>query len=185
MKLSLRLLPLFILLFASFRAEAAERKETAQPSLELTPVRLVLGMPKEQVITLLTEYYDLAPWKGGDVPDTWGVGEKNGIHFVVGILAFQNGSLTRAARFWKHEDTDFSVVRTLSNLIGLLRDEGFEDCKISTRKEPQPDSEHDAIVINCGPKGIVVSADAYHHGGKDLQTVEISEELEVAASKRR
>jgi len=135
----------------------AQRKETAPAGyIELTPVRMTLGMPKDRTIALLSEHYDVSPWKGGDIDDTWAVSEKTGHHLVVGTLSFVNGVLIRAARMWDVEDSAYSLAHTVSLLLDHLRDEGFTRCVISTRKAPTPNVETEVLAINCGQKGIIV-----------------------------
>ncbi len=157
----------------------AQRKETAPAGfIELTPVRLTLGMPKDRTLELLSEHYDVGPWKGGDIEDTWGVSDKTGHHFVVGTLSFVNGVLIRATRMWNVEDSSYSLAHTISLLLDHLRDEGFTHCSISTRKAPTPNVETEVLGIDCGQKGIVVQADSFR--GKDAQGVEVMENLEAA-----
>jgi hypothetical protein len=159
-------------------SSAGQAKNSAPAGyIELTPVRLALGMPKDRVIVLLSEQYDVGPWKGGDIDDTWAVSEKTGHHSVVGTLSFVNGVLVRAARMWNIEDSSYSLAHTISLLLDHLRDEGFTHCTISTRKAPTPNVETEVLAINCGQKGIVVQADQFR--GKDAQAVEVMEDLEA------
>jgi hypothetical protein len=175
MKRLSKLLAVAALLLSPARAQ---RKDTAPAGyVELTPVRLTLGMPKDRTIALLSEHYDVGPWKGGDIDDTWAVSEKTGHHFVVGTLSFVNGALIRAARMWDVEDSSYSLAHTLSLLLDHLRDEGFTHCTISTRKAPTPSIETEVLAINCGQKGIVVQADQFR--GKDIQAVQVMENLEA------
>jgi hypothetical protein len=134
-------------------------------------------MSKDRTIVLLSEHYDVSPWKGGDIDDTWAVSEKAGHHFVIGTLGFGNGVLVRATRMWDTEESPYSLAHTISLLLDHLRDEGFTHCTISTRKESAPTVETDVLAINCGQKGIVVQADQSR--GKNLQTVQVTENLEA------
>lgn len=176
MKLSLFAVAALLLFQAVYAT--AQRKEIAPSGyIDLTPVRLTLGMPKDRTIALLSEHYDVGPWKGGIIDDSWGVSEKAGHHFVVGTLSFVNGVLIRAARMWDVEDSSYSLAHTISLLLDHLRDEGFMDCTISTRKAPTPNVETEVLVINCGQKGIIVQADQFR--GKEGQAVEVLENLEA------
>lgn len=159
-------------------AASAQHKNPAPAGyLEFSPVRLTLGMPKDRTIALLSEHYDVSPWKGGDIEDSWGVSEKTGHHFVAGSLSFVNGVLIRAARFWDVEDSAYSLAHTLSLLLDHLRDEGFTQCMISTRKVPTPSVETEVLGIDCGQKGVVVQADRFQ--GKDVKAVLVTENLEA------
>jgi hypothetical protein len=159
----------------------AQHKETTPAGyVEFTPVRVTLGMPKDRTITLLSEHYDVSPWKGGDITDSWGVSEKTGHHFVIGTLGFVNGVLIRAARFWDVEESAYSLAHTLSVLIDHLRDEGFAHCTISTRNAPTPSVETEVIGIKCGQKGIIVQTDQVR--GKEVQTVLLMENLEAEST---
>jgi hypothetical protein len=123
--------------------------------IEFGPVRITLGMPKDRTIALLSEHYDVSPWKGGDKEDSWGVFEKIGDHVAIGALSFVNGVLIRVAKFWDVEDSAYSLAHTMSLLMDHLRDEGFTRCSISTRKAPTPNVETEVLAINCGHKGIL------------------------------
>jgi hypothetical protein len=128
MKLSLFAVAALLLLQAVYAT--AQRKETAPAGyIELTPVRLTLGMPKDRTIALLSEHYDVGPWKGGDIEDSWGVSEKTGPHFVIGTLSFVNGVLIRAARMWDVEDSSYSLAHTISLLLDNLRDDASTDSR--------------------------------------------------------
>jgi hypothetical protein len=178
MNSSLKLFAIASLLLSQCVYAAAQRKETAPAGyIELTPVRVTLGMPKDRTIALLSEHYDVGPWKGGDIDDSWGVSEKTGHHFVVGTLSFVNGVLIRAARMWYVEDSSYSLAHIMSLLLDHLRDEGFTHCTISTRKAPTPNVETEVLGINCGQKGIIVQADQFR--GKEGQEVVVLENLEA------
>lgn len=184
MKFSLKLFAVAALLLSQAANVRAQRKETAPAGyVEFTPVRVTLGMPKDRTIALLSEHYDVAPWKGGDVEDTWAISEKTGHHFVIGTLGFVSGVLIRAARMWDVEDSSYSLAHTMSLLLNHLRDEGFTHCTISTRKAPTPNVETEVLGISCGQKGIIVQADKMR--GKEVQTVEVLENLEAESSPSR
>jgi hypothetical protein len=175
MNSSLKMLAVLLLQAVCARAQ---RKETAPAgNIELTPVHVTLGMPKDRTIALLSEHYDVGPWKGGDIEDAWAVSEKTGHHFVVGTLSFVNGVLIRATRMWDVADSSYSLAHTISLLLDHLRDEGFTHCTISTRKAPTPNVETEVLGINCGQKGIIVQADQLR--GKEAQAVEVMENLEA------
>lgn len=178
MNSSLKILAVAALLFLQAAYATAQRKESAPAGyIELTPVRVTLGMPKDRTIALLSEHYDVGPWKGGDIEDSWAVAEKTGHHVVVGILGFVSGVLIRAARMWDVEDSSYSLAHTMSLLLDHLREEGFTHCTISTRKAPTPNVETEVLGINCGQKGIIVQADRFR--GKDGQAVEVLENLQA------
>jgi hypothetical protein len=181
MKLALNLIAVATFLLSG--AALAQHKNTAAAGyVDFTPVRLTLGMPKDRTIALLSEHYDVSPWKGGDIEDSWGVSEKTGHHFVIGSLSFVNGVLIRAARSWDVEDSAYSLARTLSLLLDHLRDEGFTHCTISARKAPTPSVETEVLGIDCGQKGIVVQADQFR--GKEVQAVRVMENLEAQFTPR-
>jgi hypothetical protein len=165
----------------------AQSKAPPAGFIELTPVRVTLGLPKDRTIALLSEHYDVSPWKGSDVEDSWAVSEKAEPHVVTGSLGFARGVLIRATRFWYLEDSAYSLAHTMSIVLDHLRDEGFTHCSISTRKAPTPSVETEVLGISCGQKGIIVQADQVR--GKVVQTVQVVENLEaeftpIAGSKR-
>lgn len=181
MKLHLNLIAVVVLLLPN--AALAQNKGGAPSGyLDFTPVRLTLGMPKDRTIASLSEHYDVSPWKGGDIEDSWAVSQKTGPHLVKGSLSFVNGVLIRAASFWDIEDSAYALSHTLSLLLDHLRDEGFTHCTISTRKSPTPDVETEVLGIDCGQKGIVVQADKYR--GKDDQVITVMENLEARFTPR-
>jgi hypothetical protein len=178
MKPLLKLLAVATLFLSPAAYVEAQQKETAPAGyVDFTPVRLTLGMPKDRTIALLSEHYDVTPWKGGDIEDSWGVSEKTGHHFVTGSLSFVNGVLIRAAKFWDVEDSAYSLAHTLSLLLDHLRDEGFTHCTISTRKAPTPSVETEVLGIKCGQKGIIVQAEKMR--GREGQSMEVLENLEA------
>ena len=163
---------------------SAQRKDSPPAGyIELAPVRVTLGMPKDRTIALLSEHYDVSPWKGSDVDDSWAVSEKTAPHVVTGSLGFVSGVLIRATRFWYLQDSAYSLAHTMSLLIDHLRDEGFTHCTISTRKAPTPSVETEVLGISCGQKGIIVQADQVR--GKEVQTVQVVENLEAEFTPRR
>jgi hypothetical protein len=175
MRHSLRILAVAVLLFS--QAAVAQPKGTTPAGyIEFVPVRVSLGMPKDRTIALLSEHYDVSPWKGGDVEDSWGISEKTGQHVAIGTLSFVSGVLIRAGRFWNVEDSSYALAHTMSLLISHLHDEGFTHCTISTRQEPSPNVETEVLGINCGQKGVVVQADRR----KDAQGVQVIEDLEAS-----
>jgi hypothetical protein len=179
MKLALRLFAAMTLMIS--QGSLAQRKGTVPAGfIEFTPIRITLGMPKDRTISLLSEHYEVSMWKGGDVEDSWAVSEKTGNHIVLGTLSFVNGVLIWVARFWNVEDSAYSLAHTMSVLIDQLRDEGFANCTIATRKEPTPSVETEVIGINCGQKGIIVQADQIRN--KDVRTVDVLENLEAAVA---
>ncbi|PYV82381.1 MAG: hypothetical protein DMG93_12080 [Acidobacteria bacterium] len=157
---------------------SAQQKNTAQAGyVDLTPVRLSLAMPKDRTIALLSEQYEVTPWKG-DAEDSWAIAEKTGQHVVIGLVCFANSALIRAARFWDVEsDSAYSLAHTISLLLDQLRNEGFTNCTISTRKAPTPSVETEVLGFDCGQKGIVVQADVYR--GKDARAVLVMENLQA------
>src|SRR5271169_5819359 len=104
----------FLLSQAGSVATAQHKATPPQGYIEFTPVHVILGMYKDRTIALLSEHFELNPWKGGDVEDTWAVSEKTGHHFVIGSVGFVNGVLVRAARFWETEDSAYSLAHTMS-----------------------------------------------------------------------
>jgi hypothetical protein len=177
MKPCLRFLAVTSLFLVTVCAAGQRKAGTPAGYVEFVPIRLTLGMPKDRTVALLSERYDVGPWKGGDIEDSWAVSEKAAPHFIIGTLSFVNGVLIRAARFWDVEDSSYSLAHTISLLMDHLRDEGFTNCTISTRKISSPNDEADVIGINCGQKGIVVQADQVR--GKGVQTVQVTENLEA------
>jgi hypothetical protein len=161
---------------AQMKAQAIAKQAT----VEFSPIRLALGTPKERVLTLLAEHYDISPWKGQG-HDFWGVTKKTEPHFLIGTIAFESDRLSFASRMWENSNTAFSVVHVTANLIERLRNEGFSHCLVSTQKESQPDREveRDVISIDCGGKSIAVSSErAKSHKGEESETVDIVERLE-------
>jgi hypothetical protein len=175
MKASLKLLAVATL----FLSHAWAQRKDAPPAgyIEFTPIRVALGMPKDRTIALLSEHYDVSPWKGAQIEDSWAVSEKTGHHTAIGSLSFVNGVLIRAGRFWYIEDSAYALAHTMSILMDHLRDEGFANCAISTRKESTPNAETEVIGVSCGQKGFIVQADQMR--GKEVQIVQVMENLEA------
>jgi hypothetical protein len=179
---------LLALVFVAPNIAPQESAGKVQPHIELGQVRLMPAMPKEHVIELLTESFSVSPWKGGDQNDTWGVAERRaderGAHPVIGYVSFEGGRLVRAGRYWPQTGSGYDVVHTVSNLLVHLREEGFTNCSVSTRKPNQPEIEHDAVLISCGSKGISVDASLSHYRGEPVTGVDIYEELDDLTPKK-
>ena len=143
-----------------------ESKETAGPFLELGPVRLLAGMPRDRAIASLAESYTISPWRNPEGVDTWGVADKNGNHPLVGYVSFESGKPLRAGRYWPQSGSGYDVAHTVSNLLDRFREEGFSHCSVSTRKESRPESDHDILAINCGFKGISLDASRSRYQGR-------------------
>jgi hypothetical protein len=164
-------------------AKAAKSKATKEATIEFSPIHLALGMPKERVLTVLAEHYDISPWKGQG-RDLWGVTKKAEPHFLVGTVSFEANTLSFASRMWENSNTAFSVIHVTANLLARLRDEGFSQCSISTQKESHAENEleREVIMIDCGQKSIAISSDrAKITNGDESETVDIVERLESAA----
>src|ERR1700674_5278813 len=171
---------LLALVFVAPNIATQESAARVQPHIELGPVRLIPAMPKGHAIELLTESFTVSPWKGGDQSDTWGVADRradeHGNHPLIGYVSFEGGRLTRAGKYWPQTGGGYDVVHTVSNLLDHLREEGFTNCSVSTRKPNQPEIEHDAVLISCGSKGISVDASLSHYRGEPVTGVDIYEE---------
>ncbi len=173
----------FLLLQACSNATAQHKASPPEGYIEFAPARVTLGMHKDLTIALLSEHFELNPWKGGDVADTWSVSEKTGHHFVIGSLSFVNGVLMRAVRYWETEDSAYSLAHTMSLMLDHLRDEGFTNCSVSTSKTATPSDEIEDLAFDCGQKGIVVQAQQVR--GKGAQFVQVMENLETEIIPRR
>jgi hypothetical protein len=161
----------------------AERKPSTVATIEFSPIHLALGMPKEQVLTVLAEHYDVSPWKGRGV-DLWGVARQTEPHFLVGTVQFGGNRLSFASRMWENSNTAFSAIHITANLMARLRDEGFSECSVSTEKESEAENERerDSIMINCGQKGVAISSERAKVKGLESETVDIVERLEPVTS---
>jgi hypothetical protein len=185
MKSLLRLFVVSVVAFFFSQAggyATAQHKDAPAGYIEFTPVRVTLGMPKDRTIALLSEHYEVSPWKGGSW-DSWAVLEQEKPHFVTGSISFVNGVLIQATRIWDVEDSAYSLAHTLSLLIDHLRDEGFTHCTIATRKAPTPKVETEVLFIDCGQKGVTVKALQFR--GKEFKGVELKENLEAEFTPRR
>ena len=135
-------------------AKAAEPKGTTEATIEFSPIHLSLGMPKERVLSVLAEHYDISPWKGQG-RDLWGVARQTEPHLLIGTVQFDGNRLSFVSRMWENSNTAFSAIHVTANLMARLRDEGFSECSVSAEKESEAENEmeRDSIMINCGQKG--------------------------------
>lgn len=162
-----------------------EARDAGRPVLELGPVRLLAGMPREQVIASLAESYTISPWKNPEGVDTWGVANRSGNHPMVGYVSFEAGKLVRAGRYWPQSGLGYDVVHTVSILLERFREEGFSKCTVSARKENRPEGDHDISAINCGLKGISLDASLNHFQGEQVAGVDAYEEIIYSDPGRR
>lgn len=102
-----------------------ESRNVERPFIEIGPVRLLAGMPRDQVIASLAESYVVSPWKNPEGTDTWGVADRNGNHPLVVYVYFEAGKLVRAGRYWPQSGSGYDVAHTVSSLLDRFREEGF------------------------------------------------------------
>ena len=176
---------LLLLIFSSASTANGESRATVQPFLELGPVRLLAGTPRDKVIASLAESYTISPWKNPEGVDTWGVASRIGNHPVVGYVTFESGKLVRAGRYWPQSGSGYDVAHTVSSLLARFREEGFSKCSVSTRKENRPEGDHDILAINCGLKGISLDASLSQFQGQPVTGVDVYEEIIYADPARR
>jgi hypothetical protein len=181
-----------LLLALTFAAGYTARNGTenaVHASIELGPVRLIAGMPRDQAIALLAESYTISPWKNPEGSDTWGIADRradeHGNRPLVGYVSFEGGKLLRAGKYWPQSGSGYDVVHTVSNILDDLRKEGFSRCSVSNRKENQPDREHDILAINCGFKGISLDASLSHDQGESATGVDVYEEIADGVAGKR
>ena len=187
-KRAILILPLLLVAFAA-GPEAHDAANTTEPYLEFGSVHLVAGMPRERAIALLAESYTISPWKNPDGMDTWGVADRLGdarqVHPLVGYVSFEAGKLIRAGKYWPQSGVGYDVVHTVSNILDNMREEGFSKCSVSTRKQRQPERDHDILAINCGLKGITLDASLGHYQGEPVTGVEVYEEIVYGSPRKR
>jgi hypothetical protein len=92
-------MPFLLLTLSAGHTADDESRKVARPFIEIGSVRLLAGMPRDQVIASLAESYMISPWKNPEGMDTWGVADRNGNHAVVGYVSFGAGKLLRAGRY--------------------------------------------------------------------------------------
>ena len=182
---TLAITPLLLVMLVAGNTADERTRNAAQPNIEFGSVRLVAGMPRDQVIASLAEAYTISPWKNPEGMDTWGVadrlGDVRGAHPLVGYVSFEAGKLLRAGKYWPQSGSGYDVVHTVTNILAHLHKEGFSKCSLSTRKENQPAKDHDILVINCGFKGISLDASLGHYQGEPVTGVDVYEEIVFAS----
>lgn len=175
MKGVVKLLAVFLISVSFIPTQAQKTPSRADlASIDFDPIRLILGMPEEHVITLLTEHYSVSKWTSAEKADTWGVGEKKDPHLLVGTLEFVGGKLAYVTRIWKTESTDSSLATALFNLVTHLNAEGYRNCSIGTLRDPRPEDDRKTTEIDCGRKGILLELDQLR---ENVAGVNIYEEL--------
>lgn len=177
--------PLLLFTLSASHTASDEGRNVAQPFIEFGSVRLLAGMPRDQVIASLAALYMISPWKNPEGMDTWGVADRNGNHALVGYVTFEAGKLLRAGRNWPQTGSGYDVVHTVSNLLDRFREEGFAKCSASTRKQNRPEGDHDILAINCGSKGITLDASHSRYQGESLTGVDVYEEILYTPSGKR
>jgi hypothetical protein len=167
----------------------SETENAGQAYVDLGPVRLVAGMPRDQAIALLAESYSISPWKNPEGKDAWGVADRRPDEHenrsLVGYVFFEAGKLVRAGKYWPQSGSGYDVVHTISNALDHLREQGFTRCSVFSRKENGPDIEHDILSINCGVKGITLDASLSHYQGEPVTGVQVYEEIAYVPVRKR
>jgi hypothetical protein len=180
---------LLLLLAAAGHTARNETENAVQAYVDLGPVRLVAGMPRDQAIALLAESYSISPWKNPEGKDAWGVADRradeHGNGLLVAFVFFEAGRLVRAGKYWPQSNSGYDVVHTISNALDHLREQGFSKCSVFSRKENEPDMEHDILSINCGAKGITLDASLSHYQGEPVTGVQVYEEIAYVPARKR
>jgi hypothetical protein len=120
-----------------------------------TPI--IAGMSKTQVLTALVGKYIVSP--RADDSSTWDVTATGDRHYIVGYLNFESEVLVKVGVLWASEDTAYSTVHTIGDILDKFKGEGFSACFTSFSKQAQAEqeSERENLSIDCGQKSIDVS----------------------------
>jgi hypothetical protein len=173
-----------LFLFSAPIATTALFGQQSDDSIVLGGDRFRLGMPKDQVLKLLTSYFDVQGTPGGrNTPcdSSCSVIEPGGPPYkFVASVSFKDGRLSSVIRHWSPDDQQAAVpyARALWGAISSLVKDGKTVCTIAAG---QNESSRGAF-ITCGDRQIHVSIDRVHlspdPNSKIEEVADIDEHLE-------
>jgi len=139
--------------------------QATQPSIWIG-VSLHLGMPRDAIITELSENYHVT--KMHIEGDEWIVAEKNSPETWVGHLGFHSGKLTYASRAW---------TQALWGVMSQTKSEGHRSCLFDVPTTRSPTAEVRYVRLYCGAKRIEITITNVLNGEGKGQLVSIDEVL--------
>ena len=124
--------------------------------------RFKLGMSKDQVVTQLVTSFDVAGPSGRTSPceSTCTIWEKAAgpPYTMVGSVAFRDGKLSSATKYWDPVDQQKAApfARSVYGVIAELVKDGKTTCTIQTGQSESPGNEQKAAFIICGDRKIEI-----------------------------
>jgi hypothetical protein len=154
----LRIIGTVALVATSFFA-GTEAAQTAKDSISLGDVQLVIGMPEAGVLSKLGDQFQLAKRGSPGAPTTtWQVRSREG--GSVGSVAFKNGKLWLARKYWVDVLDDpgaAKVVQAVLDVVTEFEKQGNTACTITTSREHEPDFHLEEALVTCGRRKISVA----------------------------
>jgi len=115
-----------LILSVAASALAQATQPSKQPSIRIG-MSLQLGMPRDAIITKLSENYTVTKFK--DAGDDWIVAGKDNPENWEGHLGFHGGKLTYASRSWTQGDEDKEAfAQALWGVMSHIDSEGQHSC---------------------------------------------------------
>ncbi len=156
--------------------------QSSPPGIDFGGAHLTLGMAQSKALALINDsgLYKAVPMRG--TPDGLSFEVRRSDGGDQGAVIFSaNHLLKQAMRTWDAPESFYEGMRLITKILNHLKDEGFSDCIVSPgKKNNAPDlRDGDDTFINCGEKFIEISAYAYKYEERQIQTVEITEEIYV------
>ena len=155
----MNILKLFgVVVFGSLlcHASGAEQRETIWLSTSLS-----IGMSKSEVLSKLTEHYNLSK-APGDIKkgefEFWAVFSKGARSYSVGTILFKDGKLKRVTKDWGPEDPEkgASFANGLYKAFNSFIKEKKHECWIDATKVEAGAIESKSIYVVCGQKYIEI-----------------------------
>jgi hypothetical protein len=143
---------------------------TLAAAIDFGNIPIIAGMSKTQVLTALAGKYIFNP-PTADNPTRY-VTTTDDKHSLVGYLIFEAEVLVKVGVLWASEDTAYSAVHTIGNILDKFKGEGFSSCFTSFSKQAHAEQqyERETLFIDCGQKAIEVSADKWSNKDGNFQT---------------
>jgi len=160
----------FIILFSW--PTNAELQHVGSDSITVGSLKLMLGLPEEQVLDSLGKSYNVESLKGSS--SVWLVTNAHGD--VVASVSFKDNKLKSIMKYWTPENQQDGVqfVENLYDLVNSFTNEGKSSCSISAGRQKESGYDGKAVFVTCGAKYIRIDLTKT----TKIKTVGLSEVLE-------
>jgi hypothetical protein len=152
-----------------------QKTPTSKDTLWLGDAELSLGLPRDLVISRLSEKNNIV--KIDEDENTLSIRTKTPPYDVSGEVVFRNGRLVYAMRDWSSDPDAVSFLYTLRSVLIHFGNEGKHMCLVSTGGSQGPDGQTQSIAMVCGAKRLIMSVNEIFPGPQKGKSISLQEEI--------